>query len=462
MTPMTRDSGNHTPGTHNRVIPPANRDAPAVLGTARRDGILHVEGVSLDHLAQCYGTPLYVYSRGMIDDAVTRLESAFGPLGAGICFALKANSNPSLLTIIAGRGCGADIVSGGELAAALRARFDPEKIIFSGVGKQEWEIRRALEAGIGQFNVESPEELDDIIAIGKAMKRTAPVALRLNPDIAAPTHDKIATGRADDKFGIEAAALPAMVARIRRCKHLDFRGLAIHIGSQIRDIDAFRRGWRTLCKSVGDIGPRVPCLDLGGGMAVRTTRSDPPFDLAALANAARPCRNMADHIMIEPGRYICAEAGIILSRTIRIKSTTRQRFIIIDAAMNDFIRPALYDARHPIDVVAAPDNTIRDNAIRGKKSHDAPDVGPDVGNVVGPICESADIFSRGESGGSNALARVEKNDLVVIGSAGAYGTVMASNYNLRPRAAEVLVEGNRHRLIRPRQTIEEIIAPPVF
>ncbi|HSE76586.1 MAG TPA: diaminopimelate decarboxylase [Alphaproteobacteria bacterium] len=407
---------------------------------AYRRGALHAEDVPLERIAGEVGTPVYVYSTATLLARYHDFERAFAGLKATICYALKANGNQAVVATLARAGAGADIVSEGELRRALAAAVPPDRIVFAGVGKTEGEMRAALAAGIKQFNVESEPELRLLSRVARTAGRIAPVSLRINPDVDANTHAKITTGRTENKFGIDIAHVAQVATLARELPGLELRGLAVHIGSQLTSVspfrDAFARLGEVARRLIGD-GHRITNLDFGGGVGILYDR-DPPPDLGDYAAAVRDAVAGLDvEIVLEPGRFLVAEAGVLLSRVLYMKDGGVKRFAIIDAAMNDLIRPTLYEAFHPIRPVREP----------------LPHADPVVVDVVGPICESGDILAI-----DRPLAPLEAGDLVAIGAAGAYGAVMASTYNARPLVPEVLVDGNRFAVVRPRQTYEELIA----
>jgi diaminopimelate decarboxylase len=402
-------------------------------------GVLRVEGVSASVLARRHGTPLYVYSAGAVRERLTALRRAFRRRDPLICYALKANSNRAMCQVLARAGAGADIVSAGELARALRAGFRPEKIVFSGVGKTEEEMAAGLRAGLLTFNVESSEELDALARVAGRLKRAAPVSMRLNPDVHARTHPHITTGRAENKFGVETEEALALYRRASRDKRLRVVGVQCHIGSQITDLSPYRLAARSIARTVkrlSDMGIRLSQIDVGGGIGI-TYKDETPLALPALARvleeAFAPWPDA--RLLLEPGRYLVADAGMLLTRVLYRKETTKRRFVIVDAAMTDLSRPALYDAWHPVEAV---------RPRRGRRS---------VVDVVGPVCESGDFLARGRS-----LPPLERGDLLAVRKAGAYGFAMSSQYNSRPRAAEVLVDGRRARLVRRRETLKDLFA----
>jgi diaminopimelate decarboxylase len=401
-------------------------------GFTYQDGRLMVEDLPLDELATAAGTPAYVYSSAAMLGRLGQLQAAFAGQPLTICYAIKANSNIAVIRTLAEAGAGAEIVSGGELEKALAAGVPPARIMFAGVAKSKAEMVQALEAGIAQFNVESVPELIALGEVAAARRLSAPVALRINPDVAAPTHDKISTGRRQDKFGIAYDRAPEVYALASRLAGIELVGLHLHIGSQILTLApfeaAFRRGVALVERLRAD-GIALRRLDLGGGLGVRY-RAEQPFDLAGYARLIRELTaGLGLELVFEPRRWRVAEAGVLLTRVRYVKEGAERPCVVLDAGMNNLLRPALYDSWHDILPVRAP----------------APGTPVQPYDVVGPICESTDIFARGRD-----LAPVAAEDLVVLSHAGAYGAVMASDYNSRPMAAEVLVDGARHAVVKPR------------
>jgi diaminopimelate decarboxylase len=399
---------------------------------AYRDGTLHAEDVALEAIATAVGTPAYVYAAAPMRARVRELLAAFAGQRVLICYALKANGNLAVVRTLADEGAGADIVSGGELQRALAAGVPPARIVFSGVGKSRAELAMALEARIAQFNVESVPELVALGELAAARRLRAPIALRINPDVTAHTHDKISTGRRGDKFGIAHDRALEVYDLASRLAGIEVVGLHLHIGSQILSLEpfaaAFRRGVE-LIEELRARGIAIRRLDLGGGLGVRY-REGPELDLAGYAALVRELTAGLDlELVFEPGRWLVAEAGVLLTRVLYVKEGALRPCVVLDAGMNDLLRPALYDAWHEILPVRAP----------------APDAPLQAVDVVGPICESADVFARARD-----LPPVVAEDLLVLTGAGAYGAVMASDYNSRPLAAEVLVDGARHAVVRPR------------
>ena len=400
---------------------------------------LRVENVSASALAGRFGTPLYVYSAAAVRERLAALRRAFRRRDPLVCYALKANSNRAVCRVLARAGAGADIVSAGELERARRAGFPAGKIVFSGVGKTEDEMAAGLRAGLLAFNVESAEELDALARVAGRLKRTAPISVRLNPDVKARTHPHITTGRAEDKFGVEIEEALALYRRAARDKRLRVVGVQCHIGSQITDLAPYRRAAASIARTVKrleDMGIRLAQIDVGGGIGI-TYKDETPLALPALARALEEAfAPWPDaRLLLEPGRYLVADAGILLTRVLYRKQTSKRRFVIVDAAMTDLPRPALYDAWHPVEAV---------RPRRGRRS---------VVDVVGPVCESGDFLARGRS-----LPPLERGDLLAVRKAGAYGFAMSSQYNSRPRAAEVLVDGGRARLVRRRETVKDLSA----
>jgi len=405
-----------------------------------RESALCCEAVPLAELARRFATPLYVYSANAIRTRYRALVEAFAPDPPLVCYAVKANHNLAVIRTLAALGAGADTVSGGEILRARRAGVPASKIVFAGVAKTDQEIRLALAEGIFQLNVESAQELERIAAIASAMGRRAPVALRVNPDVAAATHDKIATGRKHDKFGIDLADAPALYERAAALPGVEPVGVHLHIGSQILDLAPFERAYGRAVELIRELrgrGIAIRRLDLGGGLGVRYGEEEPADPRAFADLVRRATRGLDLELVLEPGRYLVAEAGGLLASVIYLKEAADRRFLVLDAGMNTLVRPALYGARHAIAPVRAPGP--RDELLRM--------------DVVGPICESSDVFGR-----DYRLPRLGPGDLVVFRTAGAYGMVMASDYNSRPSPAEVLVDGERFALVRPRREPEEQMA----
>lgn len=405
-----------------------------------RQGEFHAEDVPISALAEAVGTPFYCYATATLTRHYQVFASAFEGLDALVCFAVKANSNQAVLATLARLGAGADVVSGGELARALAAGVAPGRIVFSGVGKMPDEMRAGLAAGIHQFNVESEPELRALSDVAMAMGLEAPVTIRVNPDVDAKTHEKISTGKAENKFGIpwgrarqvyrEAAALPG----------IRIVGVDVHIGSQLTSLDPFAAAFARVADLVGalrDDGHDIARLDLGGGLGIPYGEGDilPPHPQDYGRLIAELAGGLGCQIILEPGRLIAGNAGILVTRVLYVKEGEDKRFVIVDAAMNDLVRPAMYDAYHQIVPVQASD------------------ADPQAFDIVGPVCETGDRFAQGR-----LLVPPKAGDLLAILSAGAYGAVMASCYNTRPLVPEVLVSGGAFAVVRPRPSVADLIA----
>lgn len=405
-----------------------------------REGVLYCEEVELAQIASGCGTPCYVYSARAIHERLRAYQSALAGADHRICFAVKANGNLSILRLMAAAGAGFDIVSGGELRRVLEAGGDPARVVFSGVGKSREEIESALESGIHSFNCESEAELALISSLAVRLNTTASVALRVNPDVDAATHPYISTGLKQHKFGIDIAEVEEVYERARHLPNLALDGVSCHIGSQLLDTAPLVEAAGRMLALVDRLRARgfaIRHLDLGGGVGVPYRPSDPRPDLASfLATVKRMADGKDLTLVFEPGRFLVAEAGALLSRVLYRKKSGGKEFVIVDASMTELIRPALYDAHH--EVVP-----LRQNPF-----------GTIHADVVGPVCESSDFLAL-----DREMANVLPGDLVAVMTAGAYGMVAASNYNGRPRPAEVLVEGGGWRLIRRRETMDDLLEP---
>lgn len=397
-------------------------------------------GLDLAALAEREGTPLHVYSAPAIQAQIRALRTALDGLDAGIRYAVKANSNAAILRLLAAEGAGADIVSGGELERALRAGIRASDIVFSGVGKTDAEIVSALDAGIARFNIESRAELDSIQRLAAARGQVACGAARINPDVDARTHAKISTGKAENKFGVSIDEARGWFESAAKWPNVRLDGLHMHIGSQLLDLTPVREAlccMADFCRELEAAGHAVTSIDVGGGLGVRYRAGEVAPDAQEYVDAIRAALSgFGGRILLEPGRWLVAEAGILLTRVVLEKRGATRRFLVLDAAMNDLLRPSLYEAWHDIVPIGAA-------AARGHV----------VCDVVGPVCESGDTFAVARS-----LPRCEAGDLVAILATGAYGASMASTYNSRPLAAEVLVQDGRYALIRRRQDFEAMIA----
>jgi diaminopimelate decarboxylase len=407
---------------------------------AYRDGALFAEDVDLAAVAAQVGTPAYVYSTAALVANYRAYVDALAGLPIAVCFAAKANSNLAVLRTLVAQGAGIDVVSTGEMKRALAAGCPPDRIVFSGIGKTVEDLEAALLAGIHQINVESLQELELLSQVAVRLRRDAVVAFRVNPDVDAKTHTKISTGRKGDKFGIELEDAPVAYARAQALPGVRPVGIAAHIGSQLLDLSPYRDAYRRLAELVRDLraaGHVVDRLDLGGGIGI-SYKGDPAPALADYARIVRETvGDLGCQLMCEPGRSICGDAGVLLSRVLFIKPGRTRNFVILDAAMNDLVRPAMYDAWHGIVPLRQP----VDGAAEAEF------------DVVGPVCESSDTFAKARS-----LPPLAAGDLVAFTGAGAYGAVMASTYNTRPLVPEVLVDKDRFALVRKRPTFEEMVA----
>jgi diaminopimelate decarboxylase len=418
-----------------------------------RNGELYCEDVALSRVAHEFGTPLYVYSAGTILDHYRRLDAALDSLDHLICYAVKANSNSAILKLLAEAGAGFDIVSGGELFRVLKAGGAANKCTFAGVGKSREEIEYALEEGVCSFNVESEAELEAIDSIAREKKTRAPVAVRVNPDVDASTHRYISTGRSENKFGIALDRLAAVYEKAASLPNIRLRGIQMHIGSQITAAKPFAEAIAKVAPLIHELQQKhgLEFFSVGGGMGIIYKRAlesgsgkwwhdhggeESAFSVADYAAAiVPPLRELGLRVLLEPGRFLVGNAGVLLTGVRYLKQTANKEFVIVDAGMNDLIRPALYQSYHEIVPVREPARPDRESV-----------------DVVGPVCESGDFFAQ-----DRELPALKQDDLVALMSAGAYGFAMASNYNSRPLPAEVMVNGDRPSLIRRRQTMEDLV-----
>lgn len=409
-----------------------------------QDGVLHAESVKLADIAAAVGTPFYCYSTAKLTQNFQNFSEALGGLNAKLYYSLKANSNQAVIKTLAGLGAGADVVSVGEMYRALKAGIAASDIVFAGVGKTRDEMAEALKAGIYQFNVESVGELRALNEVAVLLGKRAPVALRINPDVDAKTHAKIATGKAENKFGIDIDHAADIYAEAAGLPGIAVKGLACHIGSQLTDIAPFRHAFQKmaeLVKALRGQGLTVERVDLGGGVGI-TYRDEQIISFADYTNAvAETVGNLGLKLEAEPGRSIVGNSGILVARVINVKEGVSRKFVIVDAAMNDLIRPTLYDAYHQILPVRQP----------------ADDAAVTRVDVVGPICETGDQFAE-----QRPLPPLAVGDLIAFGEAGAYGAVMSSTYNTRPLVPEVLVKGDKFEVVRPRQTYDAIIGQDIL
>ncbi len=401
-----------------------------------RQGMLYLEQVALADIAKDYGSPCYIYSRAAIEAQWQSYDVALGTRPHLVCYAVKANSNLAILNLLARLGSGFDVVSEGELARVIRAGGDPSRVVFSGVGKQASEMKAALEAGIKCFNVESRPELHLLNSVAGQMRRKAPVSIRVNPDVDAMTHPYISTGQKENKFGIGIDEAEAVYQEARNLPNLKITGIDCHIGSQITTtgpyIDACKRVMQ-LVSRLKTAGVNLHHIDIGGGLGITYTNEQPPSPAEFIAAVTEVIADNTIELLIEPGRSIVGNAGILLTTVLYLKDTGYKNFAIVDAAMNDLIRPVLYDAWQQILPV-----------------RQRPDLAPRSYDVVGPICETGDFL------GLDRELVIEQGDLLAVCSVGAYGFSMSSNYNARPRAAEILVDGQKTHEIRRRESIEDL------
>jgi diaminopimelate decarboxylase len=403
---------------------------------AYRDGELYCENVPLRRIADEVGTPVYIYSEQTLQRHLRVFDEAFHSIPHLICYAIKANSNVNLLRRFVQWGAGFDIVSGGELFRVLRAGANPDKVIFAGVGKTADEIRYALDAGILFFNVESPAELELIHTIARDTGRRARVSIRANPDVDPRTHPYISTGMQKHKFGVSLPDARELYRTATQLENIDVVGVQCHIGSQITEITPFEQALASLREFVLELqreGVALKYLDFGGGLGISYSTEDPPSPAAYGAAVAAATRDLGLTVVLEPGRVIVGNAGILLTRVILKKNQGPKRFLVMDAGMNDLIRPALYGSHHQLWPVRATELK-------------------EVVDVVGPVCESADFIAK-----DRELGVLETGDLLAVMSAGAYGFSLSSNYNSRPRAAEILVSGESYEVIRKRETYEDLV-----
>lgn len=406
-----------------------------------KDGVLHAEDVAIPDIAEAVGTPFYVYSTATLTRHYRLFDEALDGLDHLVCYAMKANSNQAVLKTIANLGAGVDVVSGGEYLRAKAAGFPGDRIVFSGVGKTREEMRLALEGGIRQFNIESEPEMLVLSSVADGLGITAPITVRVNPDVDAKTHEKIATGKSENKFGIPIARAREVYALAASLPGLDVIGIDVHIGSQLTELEPFELAYRKvaeLTEALRADGHDIRRLDLGGGLGIPYERSNtaPPLPVEYGELVKRTVGHLGCEIEIEPGRLIAGNAGLLVSEVIYVKSGEDRDFLILDAAMNDLIRPAMYGAYHDILPVVEADAGVE----------------PAVFDIVGPVCESGDTFTK-----NRTMPPVKEGELVAFRSAGAYGAVMASEYNTRPLVPEVLVHEHQFAVIRARPTFDEII-----
>lgn len=404
-----------------------------------RNGQLYAEDVPVADIAARFGTPAYVYSRATLERHYRAYDEALAGRPHLVCYAVKANSNLAVLNVLARLGAGFDIVSAGELERVIRAGGDPARVVFSGVGKQEWEMKRALEAGVRCFNVESDTELDRLNAVAGELGRRAPVSLRVNPDVDAGTHPYISTGLKENKFGIDITEAPEVYARAAAMPNLEVIGVDCHIGSQLTTVSPFLDALDrvlSLIDALAEQGIAIRHLDMGGGLGVTYDHEQPPQPSDYVRALAERLGERDLELVLEPGRSIAANAGILLTRVEFLKCTEHRNFAIIDAAMNDLIRPALYSAWQAI-IPVVPHQSGEEKAW----------------DLVGPVCETGDFLGKDRS------LRLQAGDLLAVRSAGAYGFVMSSNYNSRNRPPELMVDGDQVHVVRRRETLDDQLGP---
>lgn len=405
-----------------------------------KNGVLHAEEVSIPTIAQEVGTPFYCYATATLRRHYQVFSGAFSAIPTMVCFAVKANSNLAVLNVLANEGAGADTVSEGEIRRAVAAGIDPNRIVFSGVGKTASEMRYALSQRIKQFNVESVEELDTLNEVARSMDTTARIAVRVNPDIDAETHDKISTGRKSDKFGVAWERVHEAYEHAASLSHIEIVGVTTHIGSQLTKLYPFERAFKRISELVVELrakGYSIQTLDLGGGLGIPYNNEMPPAPEDYASMIVDTVKHLDCELVLEPGRLIAGNAGILVTEIALIKHAPEHTFVIVDSAMNDLLRPSMYDAYHEIVPVKemSPNDTVSPV------------------DIVGPVCESADVFGR-----NRLLPPLAVGDLLALRSAGAYGAVMSSSYNTRPLIPEVLVDGNKYAIVRQRPSYEEILA----
>ncbi len=405
----------------------------------RKQGVLHAERIPLEALAAAHGTPLYVYSTATLTRHWRVLHRSLSGLDHLVCYAVKANANLAVLKLFAKLGSGFDIVSGGELYKVLKAGGAARKVVFSGVGKRDDEIAFALEAGVRVIDVESGPELGRVSVVARRMRRRAPIAVRVNPDVDPRTHPYISTGLRENKFGVSVEEARRLYALAAGDSALEVKGVACHIGSQITELRPFQDAIGRVLALVKDLrtqGIRLGHVDVGGGLGITYRDEEPPSPDAYGAAVKKALGRFDGEVLLEPGRVLVGNAGVLLTRVLYVKRNGRKVFVVVDAAMNDLVRPAMYEAWHDIEAV-------------GKPRKDARTV---VADVVGPICESGDFLAK-----ARRMPEPQPGDLLVVRTAGAYGYAMSSNYNARPRAAEVLVDGDRALLARRRETYADLV-----
>ena len=417
-----------------------------------KGGELYCEGVPAERLAAEVGTPAYVYSKATLLHHYRQVADAFAPIHATVCFSIKSCGNINICRLLADAGCGFDVTSGGELFRALQAGGDPKKIIYAGVGKTDVEIADGIRAGIAAFNLESEAEIENIDRVAGSIGMNAVGAIRVNPDVDPKTHIKTTTGKKETKFGVDIDRAERVFEQYRNLKHLRIAGVHMHIGSPVYEIQPYVDAITKVTALIGRLierGHQIEWLDAGGGFAVNYERPDQAHPIVDHARALIPLlKDKPYRVALEPGRYIAGNAGILLTRVLYRKTGGEKRFVIVDAGMNDLIRPTLYESYHHIWPVS-PDAAN----VPAERNRATEPVGGETVDVVGPICESGDYLAK-----SRPLPTTKRGDLLAVFTAGAYGFSMSSNYNNRPRAPEVLVDGDTYTVIRRRETLEDLVA----
>jgi diaminopimelate decarboxylase len=421
-----------------------------------RNGELFCEGVSADTIAREVGTPAYVYSKATFLHHYRQIADAFAPLDATICYSIKSCGNINICKILAEQGCGFDVTSGGELFRAIKAGGDPKRMIYAGVGKTDREITDAINAGIAAFNLESEAEIENIDRIAASLGKSAVGAIRVNPDVDPKTYAKTTTGKKETKFGVDIDRAARAFDQYRSLKNLRIAGVHIHIGSPVYEIRPYVEAVRKIVDLIDDLhrrGHKIEWFDIGGGFGVNYESPEQALPISEHAKALIPLLAAKPYrIALEPGRYIIGNAGILLTRVLYRKTGGEKKFVIVDAGMNDLIRPTLYESYHHIWPTRPDAANIPPQRTRAFEPHDGETV-----DVVGPICESGDYLAK-----NRRLPTTQRGDLLAVFTAGAYGFAMSSNYNNRPRAPEVLVDGDQFQIIRRRETLEDLIAPELL
>jgi diaminopimelate decarboxylase len=416
------------------------------------NGELYCEGVSAERIAREVGTPAYVYSRATLIHHYRQIASAFAALNPTVCYSIKSCGNINICRVLAQEGCGFDVTSGGELFRALAAGGDPKKMIYAGVGKTDAEIAEAINVGIAAFNLESEEEIENVDRVAASVGKMAVGAIRVNPDVDPKTHAKTTTGKKETKFGVDIERAERVFEHYRGLKNLRIGGVHIHIGSPVYEVQPYVDAVKkvtALIDRLSERGHRIEWFDVGGGFGVNYERPDQALPVTEHAKALVPLlKDKPYRIAFEPGRYIAGNAGILLTRVLYRKTGGEKKFVIVDAGMNDLIRPTLYESYHHIWPVRPDPANVPEQRGRGFEPR-----GGEVVDVVGPICESGDYLAK-----ARPLPPTKRGDLLAVFTAGAYGFAMSSNYNNRPRAPEVLVDGDSYRVIRRRETYEDLVA----